>query len=111
MDAERHDQQLAWTSHLPHIVSTAVALALAGAGVGREDLGPGGRDITRLAGSSPDVWTAIASENAVALDDALAAAEVEIAAFRHALALSDTHALRERFTAANTWFDDSPTVR
>lgn len=111
MDADRHDRQLAWTSHLPHIVSTAVALALAGAGVGRDDLGPGGRDITRLAGSSPDVWTAIAGENAAALDGALAAAEVEIATFRRALARSDTQTLRERFTAAHSWFDDSARVR
>ena len=38
MDAERHDNQLAWTSHLPHIVSTALALALAEADVGRDGL-------------------------------------------------------------------------
>jgi len=38
MDAERHDNQLAWTSHLPHIVSTALALTLAQANVGRRDL-------------------------------------------------------------------------
>ena len=106
VDADRHDRQLAWTSHLPHIVSTALSLALAKSGVGRDDLGPGGRDVTRLAGSSPDVWTAIAHDNAAAIDGALAAAEREIAAFRTALAQTDTRALHERFSAARNWFDD-----
>jgi prephenate dehydrogenase len=106
LDADRHDRQLAWTSHLPHIVSTALALALAKSGVHRGDLGPGGHDVTRLAGSSPDVWTAIAHDNAAALDGALAAAEREIAAFRRSLRQSDTTALHERFSAARIWFDD-----
>ena len=111
MEAAIHDNQLAWSSHLPHIVSTALALALSRSGLGRGDLGPGGRDVTRLAGSSPDVWTAIAHDNAAAIDGALAAAEAEIATFRDALARSDTHALHERFSAARAWFDDGSSAR
>ena len=48
IDASAHDRTLAWTSHLPHVVSAALALALGEAGVGRDELGPGGRDITRF---------------------------------------------------------------
>nr|MDQ3309037.1 prephenate dehydrogenase [Gemmatimonadota bacterium] len=59
-DAMEHDRRLAWTSHLPQAVSTALALALGGAGIERRELGPGGRDMTRLAGSSPELWTDIA---------------------------------------------------
>ncbi len=105
IDAVEHDRTLAWTSHLPHVASTAVALALSRVGFGRQDLGPGGRDITRLAGSSPAMWTAIARENANEIDAALAAAEDEIAGFRRALAALDTHAIRERFTSAKEWFE------
>jgi len=105
IDAGEHDRTLAWTSHLPHVASAAVALALARIGFGRHDLGPGGRDITRLAGSSPAMWTAIARENAMEIDAALAAAEDEIAGFRHALATADADGLRERFTAARDWFE------
>jgi len=105
LDAEEHDRTLAWTSHLPHVASTAVALALSRVGFGRRDLGPGGRDITRLAGSSPAMWTAIAHENAAEIDAALAAAEDEIAAFRRALAASNAYELRARFTAARDWFE------
>src|SRR4029079_4124003 len=63
MDADAHDKHVAWSSHLPHLVSMALGLALDGAGVERESLGPGGRDATRLAGSSPEMWTAIAADN------------------------------------------------
>jgi prephenate dehydrogenase len=105
IDAGEHDRTLAWTSHLPHVASAAVALALLRVGFRRHDLGPGGRDITRLAGSSPAMWTAIARENAVEIDAALAAAEAEIAAFRRALVTSNVEDLRERFTVAREWFE------
>lgn len=104
VDAREHDRTLAWTSHLPHIASTAVALALSRAGYHRHDLGPGGRDITRLAGSSPAMWAAIAHENASAIDIALAAAERVIAEFRRALVEQNRRELHERFSAAREWF-------
>jgi hypothetical protein len=63
MDPAAHDRLLAWTSHLPQAASTALALALAGAGIRPGDLGPGGRDMTRLAASSPSLWTGIALDN------------------------------------------------
>ncbi len=54
--AEEHDRRMAWCSHLPQLVSNALAGALDAAGYGPEDLGPGGRDMIRLAGSSPEMW-------------------------------------------------------
>ena len=109
MDASAHDRHVAWTSHLPHLVSTALGLALASAGIGRDALGPGGRDTTRLAGSSPEMWTAIATDNRAALDEALASAEREVASFRAALRSGDAATVRERFASAQAWFDgESP---
>jgi prephenate dehydrogenase len=105
IDAAAHDRTLAWTSHLPHVVSAALALALGRAGVGRDELGPGGRDITRLAGSSPEMWSAIAAENANAIDAALAAAEQEVASFRRLLSRADAGELHSKFAAARAWFD------
>jgi prephenate dehydrogenase len=106
MDAEEHDEKLAWTSHLPHMIAVALGLTLGAGGVSRDDLGPGGRDMTRIAGSSPEMWTAIAVDNAGPIDAALAVAEREIATLRRALARSDSAALRERFTAARAWFSE-----
>jgi prephenate dehydrogenase len=105
IDALAHDRTLAWTSHLPHLVSAALALTLGQAGVGRDELGPGGRDITRLAGSSPEMWSAIAVENAAAIDAALAAAEREVSSFRRLLSRADAGELHSKFAAARAWFD------
>jgi prephenate dehydrogenase len=105
VDATEHDRRLAWSSHLPHVVAASIAVAMANAGISRGDLGPGGRDVTRLAGSSPEVWTAIALENAAAIDAALAGAEREIASFRQALTNGDAGELRRRFVAARNWFE------
>jgi prephenate dehydrogenase len=105
MSAEQHDLKLAWTSHLPHMVSSALALALARTGVDRTYLGPGGRDVTRLAGSSPEMWTAIALENADAIDRALRQTEREIATLRASIKRADRHDLRGRLEAAKAWYD------
>ena len=102
---QEHDRRLAWASHLPHVAAAALAIAMSDAGIARGDLGPGGRDTTRLAGSSPDVWTAIALENAEELGAALASAEREIASFRRALAHADSGEVRRRFATAQSWFE------
>lgn len=108
LSPSEHDRRVAWTSHLPHVVANAVALTLAHAGVPRDDLGPGGRDVTRLSGSSPEMWAAILHENASPVDDALAAVEREIAALRDAVARDDADALRRRFGDARAWFERQP---
>lgn len=107
MAADQHDLKLAWTSHLPHMVSMSLGLALARAGVDRGYLGPGGRDVTRLAGSSPDMWTAIALENAAALDGALKRIEQEMAALRDAIKRADRDDLHRRLAAARLWFNEA----
>jgi prephenate dehydrogenase len=106
MDAEAHDVQLAWTSHLPHMIATALANALARRPLWRDDLGRGGKEMTRIAGSSPEMWTAIAVDNAPAIDHALAQFEEEIARMRAALARTDAEGIRGCFSAARAWFDN-----
>jgi prephenate dehydrogenase len=105
MDARLHDARLAWTSHLPHMIAVTLGLTLGEGGVRRDDLGPGGRDMTRIAGSSPEMWTAIAVDNAEEIDRALAVAEREIANARAALARRDARELRRWFLAGRNWFD------
>jgi prephenate dehydrogenase len=56
IDAAEHDRRMAWVSHLPQLVANALAGALDAAGCARGELGPGGRDMTRLAGSNPEIW-------------------------------------------------------
>ncbi len=62
IDADAHDRLMVWASHLPQLISNVVARAMAEAGLSVRDLGPGGRDLTRLAESSPEVWTVLLDE-------------------------------------------------
>lgn len=56
IDAADHDRRMAVASHLPQLASNVLARVLEAAGIAPDDLGPGGRDATRLAGSSPELW-------------------------------------------------------
>ena len=103
MNASEHDDLLAWTSHSPHAVSTALALALSEAGIVHRQLGRGGRDVTRLAASSPDVWTSIMLDNAPAVEAALSAVESQVKSFRSLLSARDGEKIRERLSKARDW--------
>jgi prephenate dehydrogenase len=64
--ADVHDRATAATSHLPYLLSAALARHLAGRAEEapvRELLGPGARDMLRLAGSDPTVMSGILSTN------------------------------------------------
>jgi len=106
-DASTHDSRMAWVSHLPHILSSSLALTLLDAGLSRAELGPGGRDMTRLSGSSAEMWTAIAHENAVAITSAISAFEKKLSSFKNAVACSDTDSFRAQFAAGSDWFSGS----
>ncbi|MDR0787076.1 MAG: prephenate dehydrogenase/arogenate dehydrogenase family protein [Gemmatimonadota bacterium] len=103
IDAADHDHRMAWMSHLPQIVSTALANALSRSDYTAEQLGPGGRDTTRLAASSPDLWAAISSANADYIRDALDDLGAAVNAFRNALDRADTEELRALFDQARRW--------
>jgi prephenate dehydrogenase len=63
---EVHDEVVTWTSHLPQLVSSALALSVSGHLDDEEHLkiaGPGLRDMTRLAESSYGIWKDILSTN------------------------------------------------
>ncbi|HEX6134137.1 MAG TPA: prephenate dehydrogenase/arogenate dehydrogenase family protein [Longimicrobiales bacterium] len=97
MSASEHDRLLASTSHLPQVVSTALARAILASGVSLDRLGPGGRDMTRLAHSAAAIWAPIALHNADFLGGALALMESELAQLRHALSNADADAVRQFF--------------
>lgn len=103
IDAGLHDLRMAYASHLPRAMSTALALAIGGAGVERAHLGPGGRDATRLAAGSVDMWAAIATDNADTLVEAISALEAHVVQLRRALERRDANALRALFEDARAW--------
>lgn len=69
---EEHDRAVALTSHTPQVVSSLVAAGLESLGAAEVRLsGQGLRDMTRLAGSDPDLWTEILTSNAEPVSAAL----------------------------------------
>jgi len=89
MSAEEHDRAVAFTSHLPQLLSTALAKTIAEHGPEsfHNVVGPGLLDMTRLALSAPDLWTSILRTNA------------ESVVFALDLFISNLNSLRNQLTS------------
>jgi prephenate dehydrogenase len=102
LSPEDHDRLCAWISHLPQMISTALAAALAEEfGEEAPVLPAGGRalqEMTRIAGSPYSMWRDIAITNKENLEDALLKVEQRLAHIRENLA---TRALAEEFEQAH----------
>ncbi len=98
MSVKAHDAMLAASSHMPHIVSYALTGAL-----DRDEADPmvhgGGalRDMTRIAGSDPLMWTDIAVTNREALLTAIDQFDAEMKLLRAMVDAQDTGAMRTYF--------------
>lgn len=103
IDAEAHDRQLAWTSHLPQAVASVLAKTIADHGLGGVSYGSGARDTTRLAASSPDMWLDIFLYNRSAVSEALEQVEQHVAELRRLLAAGDAPALHRYLEAAQAF--------
>ena len=109
--APDHDRLVAWASHLPQALASALAAVLGRAGVARDDLGPGGRDATRLAGSDPGLWRGILADNRDEVARAVRALADEVAGLQRALDHGDDHALLALLTAGRRWSDGDGAAR
>jgi prephenate dehydrogenase len=107
MDAELHDRVVAATSHAPHLLAVAVALAsreLPG-DVVRALAASGFAGATRLAASDPGMVSGFLSANADAVRDALK--ELRAALDRAEASLEDPDALRVLFAEAAAAREDA----
>ncbi|HWR34861.1 MAG TPA: prephenate dehydrogenase [Clostridia bacterium] len=102
---ERHDRICAYVSHLPQMLSTALAACVAdevGGDVARDALsGPALRDMTRIARSPYGMWRDIAFTNTQNLHDALLKVEQRLAHLRENLR---TRGLQGEFERAHELF-------
>ena len=99
---EDHDRVVARLSHVPQLLSTALAVATKESIDDRSSLaGPGFRDMTRLASSPWQIWKDICQTNADEITQALAEVIGELEATRKAVASGDSAALVEAFEKAN----------
>jgi prephenate dehydrogenase len=98
MAPEEHDQALAVTSHLPHLVAAALAGVLPDEL--RELTATGFRDTTRVAAGDPALWTGIFEQNREAVLAALRRLQARLEGFRAALQAGDRRALADLLTEA-----------
>jgi prephenate dehydrogenase len=102
LDATRHDELVAWVSHLPQLTATALSSLLEDqVGNAPELKHVGGRalrEMTRLGASPFSMWRDIAHTNTAAIEAALEALEQRLAHIRENLR---TPELREEFERAN----------
>jgi prephenate dehydrogenase len=116
MEAERHDRVCAWVSHLPQMLSTALAGTLLDEfAAGQPDAATlddvhavGGRalrEMTRIASSPYSMWRDIALTNSDNIADALLALEQRLAHLRENLRSPE---LRREFEHGNRFHDEKP---
>jgi prephenate dehydrogenase len=102
MEPAKHDQLCAWISHVPQIISTALAASLVDEyGEDAPLLDSGGRalrEMTRTATSPYSMWRDIALTNKNSIADALLKLEQRLAHIRENL---DTRQLEEQFELAH----------
>jgi len=102
IDSARHDELVAWVSHLPQFVATALSALLeeeVGDAPELKDVGGRAlREMTRLGASPYSMWRDIAYTNTEAVQTALHALEQRLAHLRENLR---TPELRQEFEQAN----------
>ncbi len=102
LDPAVHDRFCAWISHLPQMISTAVAATLVDEfGADAPLLDIGGRalkDLTRISGSPYSMWRDVAITNKQNLAQALLKIEQRLAHIRENL---DTKQVAEEFERAH----------
>ena len=102
MDAGHHDQVLAITSHLPHLIAYTIVGTATDLG---DDLkqevvkfsASGFRDFTRIAASNPVMWRDIFLENREAVLEMLGRFDEDLTALQRAIRRGDGDTLEELF--------------
>jgi len=103
IDAAEHDKLVAMASHLPQLVANALASVLSEHGLIAEDLGPGGRDMTRLAASGTAMWRDLLEESPPELVQGLRSLSVTARAIADQIEEGDLDALERLMRSTTTW--------
>jgi len=101
MDPKEHDRLFARISHLPQILSTALAGAVAKLGNQVDLSGQGLRDMLRLAGSNGELWSEILISNRDEVLKALDEMKALLNNFSKVLEENDERAISELFRTGN----------
>jgi len=105
MDVTHHDEVLAATSHLPHVLAYTLVESLARMSEQREifEYAAGGfRDFTRIASSDPVMWRDICLANGEALLNMLERFNRDLASLSEAIRASDGDRILQIFSEAKS---------
>jgi len=106
MSPERHDRLLALTSHLPHLLAPALINLASVSGHEEDELieifAGSFKDMTRVAGSDPDMWLDIFFTNKENILGTIDKYELMLDQLKNALKNDDTELLKETLSAART---------
>lgn len=103
MNPNDHDEMFGTVSHLPHLLAYAYVASVLSHPKGAQFMKEGGagyRDFTRVAASSPEMWSDIFQNNSKPLLDALSAFEATIAHMRQAIEQGDRKTLETILSSA-----------
>lgn len=106
---EHHDEVLAATSHLPHMLAFSLVDTLAKMDAKSEifDFAAGGfRDFTRIASSDPDMWRDICLANGDALVEMIKKFSDDLQKLSNAIEKNDSTYLKETFERAKKARDE-----
>lgn len=107
MTPEAHDEAVAQTSHVPHVVAAALAATLDPRH--RVLAASGFRDTTRVASGDPGLWTAILEANSEATSRGIDACIQNLTRYREAITRRDPAAIRLLLEEGKSSRDALPT--
>jgi prephenate dehydrogenase len=109
LSAKEHDQTVAAISHLPQVLSTALAYTLDKEEVKSINLsGQGLRDLLRLSGSNPKLWSELLLANKEVLNFYLTAINQSISLVQQSLLNNDRKSLEDIFSIGNKVYKSIP---
>lgn len=106
MGPKEHDRALAAISHLPHIIAYTLVNTVSGMEGGIIKYSAGGfRDFTRIASSSPEMWSDICAMNKDALLEMVANFQRQLEGLKKKIAATDTDGMKKEFEMAKKMRD------
>ena len=107
-EAGIHDLRMVRTSHLPQVLANALGAVLGESGLTRADLGRGGREMTRLAGSAPELWAPLFAESAGPLSAAVRETSRMLEALASALEAREVDRVVDLMVRTRRWKEGEP---
>ncbi|VAW09231.1 Arogenate dehydrogenase [hydrothermal vent metagenome] len=102
MSAAEHDRAVGVVSHLPHLIASTLMDLVSNDSRSLELAAGSFRDLTRVAGSSPDFWKEVLVANADVIAESVTAFRVRLDEMLSVIESGDVDAIADRLSQAQT---------